>query len=898
MDLTTSPINVVTALRQSRKGRLSYDRHWKDRNSSLERVVKEVTSGLGGLGIGDEEKKVGGRNSKCEPSGSGKVKQKEKVRDVGLSPISRTRDPGYMSPVTRAKLETGHVLSPLSRARDLGLGLSPVNKLRDKEQVLSPVTLSINRDDERDIGNPRCIVMARDSESSVPSETSLNISKSHNYSLNNSYSLNQSLNASYGYNQSLNHSCSQQNSSQNSSLFTYDTPEIVKYQKFPRVDLPKLRLPPSLFVGREDSTEDESDTEYYGIKDNKVVDIVTGAGEGKENTKPANNSQDEIEVVINSPQSPLEEELVRYELKCMEDAERRVDERKAKWEAVSRERDREAREKLEEERNSRVEIEEKEVELAEIERRVEERLMVQQQEREERQKELIQQAKKEEQMVKQQLEKRKRISAQTEQLAPVHSSVKTAVQQLLGLWSGQQDKQLFRPELGQLVPQLLQECNTLLKEARSKVVEGECGKELFDKLADLENNLGKSVQMLEEDIARIEKEKKEEELKAQQLQQKEEEERKAAEDAASAAAKAQQAAAAAAAAVLELPQVSQAAPVAVVTASQVAPTPTQAPAATVAPSAGVLNSISAENKAWYDSIVQFKTDFVKDVTFTEAEKPYKFSLQKAVNTPLNSLSGVSPSHLQDKVDKLVQLLSGQQVTVVDKTISITQHPHARNFCLGLAAKKLAKQGEDVVSVDAKSAFPAATLALALWDKYPEFGKLLLAYMFELCPFIVPYHPQQSAGQTDKAYYISLGYKYEQETIEKQDKYLKRMSGLARLYAALSVSHIPKASTATTHPHPLTRVWSWLSSICNLTPHTDITASLLLDVLEVSGHALFTNYGKLFGKLLLLIQQKYFPLLENVKSEGGPTVRLEQFLTTAIRGQSIKEPEGGLRQGFV
>jgi len=885
MEVNTSPINVVAALRQSRKGRLSYDRHWKDRNSSVERVVKEVTSGLGGLGIGDE--KVGGRNSsKCEPPGSVKVRQKEKAREGVLSPITRSRDPGHPSPVSRAKLEAGHVHSPLSRARDIGLAPSP---------VLSPVTLSINREDERDIGNPRCIVMARDSESSVPSETSLNISRSHNYSLNNSYSHNQSLNASFGCNQSLNMSCSQ-----SSSLFTYDTPEIVKYQKFPRVDLPKLRLPPSLFVGREDSTEDESDTEYYGIKDNKVVDIVTGAGEGKENTKPANNSSDETEIVI-SPQSPLEEELVRYEMKCMEDAERRVEERKAKWEAVSKERDREAREKLEEERASRVEIEEKEVELAEIERRVEERLMVQQQEREERQKELIQQAKKEEQMVKQQLEKRKRISAQTEQLAPVHSSVKTAVQQLLGLWSGQQDKQLFRPELGQLVPQLLQECNTLLKEARSKVVEGECEKEVFDKLGDLESNLRRTVQMLEDDIARIEKEKKEEELKAQQLQQKkEEEERKAKEDAASDAAKAQQATAAA---VTDTPQVSQAAPVSVVAAPQAAATPTPATptpaaAATAAPSAGVLNSISAENQAWYDSIVQFKSDFVKDVTFTEAEKPYKFSLQKAVNTPLNSLSGVSPSHLQDKVDKLVQLLSGQQVTVLDKTISITQHPHARNFCLGLAAKKLSKQGEDVVSVDAKAAFPAATLALALWDKYPEFGKLLLAYMFEACPFLVPYHPQQSAGQEDKAYYISLGYKYEQETIEKQDKYLKRMSGVARLYAALSVSHIPKASTATTHPHPLSRVWAWLSSICNLTPHTDITASLLLDVLEVSGHAMFTNYGKMFGKLLVLIQQKYFPLLENVKSEGGPTVRLEQFLTTAIRGQSIKEPEGGLRQGFV
>jgi len=758
------------------------------------------------------------------------------------------------------------VPSPLARATELTKLLSPAAKTQ------SPVTLAINREEERDIVNPRCIVMSRDSEYTSHSDS--------NYSLNTSHPLNYSLNTSLGYNQSLNIECSQ-NSSQNSSLFIYDTPDIVKYQKFPRVDIPKLRLPPSLFVGRDDSTEEESDAEYFGMKDNEVCDIVTEDGEGK-----VNKSVHDI-----SLHSPEEEELVRYELKCMEDAERRVEERKAKWEAVSKERDREAREKLEEERKKRVECEEKEVELAEIERRVEERLMVQQQEREERQKELIQQAKKEEQMAKALQEKRKRILAQSELLSPLHSRISAASQHLVSVLNGVQDKQVVRAELVQVVPQLVQESNNTLKDARNKVVEGECGEEIFNKLADLESTIGRTTKLLEDDLARIEKEKREEEEKAQkQLQLKAEEERKAAEaaaNAAAAAAAAQESAANAASSALDSKEVT---PVA-------AAVPVQAPAV-AAGGGGVENSISGENKAWYDSIVQFKTDFVKDVAFTEAEKPFKFALQKAVNTPLNSLSGVSPSHLQDKVDKLVQLLSGQQVTVADRTISTTQHPHARTFCLGLAAKKLAKQGEDVVSVDAKSAFPAATLALALWDKYPEFGKLLLAYMFEMCPFLVPFHPQQSAGQTDQAYYVSLGYKYEQNTIEKQDKYLKRMSGIARLYAALSVSHTPKASTASTHPHPLARVWAWLASICNLTPHTDITASLLLDVLEVSGHALFTNYGKLFGKLLVLIKNKYFPQLESVKSEGGPTVRLEQFLTTAIRGQSIKEPEGGLRQGFV
>jgi len=297
-------------------------------------------------------------------------------------------------------------------------------------------------------------------------------------------------------------------------------------------------------------------------------------------------------------------------------------------------------------------------------------------------------------------------------------------------------------------------------------------------------------------------------------------------------------------------------------------------------------------------VTRFKADFVKDVSFSEADKPYKFNLQKAVNTPLNSLSGVSSSHLQDKVDKLVSLFSGQTVTVVDKQLSTASHPHAKSFCLALAAKKLARQGEEVVSSDPKSAFPAATLGLAVWDKFPEFGKLLLAYTFECCPFLVPFHPVRAEGQSDKDYYIALGYKYEGEEVEKQDKYLKRMSGVARLYAALSVAHLPKSSPTTLHPHSVQVLWQWLASMCNIKPHTDVSATLLLQVLEVAGSALQARYGKQFFKMLKLLHVQYLPLMETVKSESGPTARLDQFLNMAIKQGTIAEPDGLLRPGFI
>jgi len=496
------------------------------------------------------------------------------------------------------------------------------------------------------------------------------------------------------------------------------------------------------------------------------------------------------------------------------------------------------------------------------------------------------------QLAKEKLERKKRMGEQMEKFAPLQNKITENLQKVLQVWNSIDDKNLFSPSLVQTVPQISQISRSLLEDGRNQVVKGECSDGTLDQLNTLNNNLLETSKKIEEDKTRIENEKVAEEEKAKQLLLKQQEEEALKATQAQAAAASQQPVTEA-----QQPQQQATQPPAVSSPSQ-PPVPAQVSAQPPQPLGQINDSVSPENKAWYDSIVQFKSDFIKNVVFTDSEKQFKFDLQRAVNTPLNSLSGVSSAHLQDKVDKLVQLLSGAQVTVGERTVSVTQHQHARSFCLGLAAKKLAKQGEDVVSSDNKSAFPAATFALAIWDKFPEFGTLLLAYMFEMCPFLVPFHPLQTAGQTEKEHYVQLGYKYNGDTIEKQDKYLKRMSGLARLYAAISVSHLPKASSSVSHPHPPARVWTWFSSVLNLTPHTDITASLILDILEVTGNTMFAKYGKQFGKLLQLVKSKYFPKLEAVKSEGGPTVRLDQFLNTAIRGQSIREPDGCLKPGFL
>ena len=79
-------------------------------------------------------------------------------------------------------------------------------------------------------------------------------------------------------------------------------------------------------------------------------------------------------------------------------------------------------------------------------------------------------------------------------------------------------------------------------------------------------------------------------------------------------------------------------------------------------------------------------------------------------------------------------------------------------------------------------------------------------------------------------------------------------------------------------------------------------------MEVGSHTLAARYGMQFWKLLQLLEKSYMPLMEGVKSEEGPTARLQHLLSTALKqgelkdgvfqwssmSWPLKEPEGALR----
>ena len=259
-----SPVSVVALLRQSRKGRLNYDRHWTERNSSVERVVREVTGEMGGLGLGDARE-----------------------------PAHPAPKPAHTdSPV----LKLTRVQTPRSHESSSVPLVLPVPASSPPREMRSPLTVVVKRGGERDVTNPRHIVMSLDSESSLVSpamdrsKLDVSLDKSHH--------------------------------DLNSSVLSYDTPEIIKYKKLPRVDLPRLRLSTSLLEGRkpeeEEQIKEEAEKDESG--DCSISSLESGSGDW--------------------------EALVRYELQCREEAERRVAERRARWDAASSAREAAAREEL------------------------------------------------------------------------------------------------------------------------------------------------------------------------------------------------------------------------------------------------------------------------------------------------------------------------------------------------------------------------------------------------------------------------------------------------------------------------------------------------------------------------------------------------------------------------
>ncbi|XP_068594926.1 mRNA export factor GLE1-like [Brachionichthys hirsutus] len=126
-----------------------------------------------------------------------------------------------------------------------------------------------------------------------------------------------------------------------------------------------------------------------------------------------------------------------------------------------------------------------------------------------------------------------------------------------------------------------------------------------------------------------------------------------------------------------------------------------------------------------------------------------------------------------------------------------------------------------------------------------------------------------------------------------------MSGMIRLYAAVIQQRWPHGSKQGAAPHGLNHGWRWLAQMLNMAPLADITATVLLDFLEVCGNALVREYQGQFWKLLLLLQEEYLQRIEEVTSSHqlGSLCRLQYFLENSLRSRQISPPKGQLSSMF-
>ncbi|CAI5794535.1 nucleoporin GLE1 isoform X2 [Podarcis lilfordi] len=273
------------------------------------------------------------------------------------------------------------------------------------------------------------------------------------------------------------------------------------------------------------------------------------------------------------------------------------------------------------------------------------------------------------------------------------------------------------------------------------------------------------------------------------------------------------------------------------------------------------------------------------------EKKIKMDLQKAVTTPVSQISTRAGSQLKEIFDKIHALLSGKPVRSGGQSVSVALHPEALNFSYYKLAEKFVKQGEEEVASHHQAAFPIAVVASGIWELHPPVGHFLLAHLHRKCPYAAPLRPGVPEGASPEEGRRLLGYQSHDSAPEPQDNFLKRMSGMIRLYAAILTLRWPYGEGQGNHPHGLNQAWRWLAQTLNSEPMADVTATILFDFLEVCGNALMKVYQSQFWKMIIMIREEYLPRIQEITSAGqmGSFIRLKQFWRNLCGGTKSPSP---------
>lgn len=284
---------------------------------------------------------------------------------------------------------------------------------------------------------------------------------------------------------------------------------------------------------------------------------------------------------------------------------------------------------------------------------------------------------------------------------------------------------------------------------------------------------------------------------------------------------------------------------------------------------------------FYIEMRKFKIDLensIKEFSKDDRFKQYRSNLSLYIKTIVNTLSSNSQEHIKDKIERYTRLFSGQMVQFRDRPLSINEHKDALNFCIYHTANSFLVTGLKQVLASTKTAYSFAQVIVALWIRFEQFGKILLAFFYEMCPYTVPFYPTRDSNDDELTYLIASGYSLKKDgTIEDEESFLNKMRGLMKLFAAIIHIYSPNS------PLSLRDGWKWLASILNLEPQSSVSPAVIHSFLTITDLKLKSTYGKQFIKLIHYIKSIYLPKLNalNLKNPQAK-VQLETYVDELMK----------------
>lgn len=308
------------------------------------------------------------------------------------------------------------------------------------------------------------------------------------------------------------------------------------------------------------------------------------------------------------------------------------------------------------------------------------------------------------------------------------------------------------------------------------------------------------------------------------------------------------------------------------------------------------SSFNAENFRHYNEwrkLVLLKKSQTKLLDETPELQQIRFALKYAINNSINILNEKNKTTLIEGYQKLVNLLSGQRISTAKGNVAITDHNEAADWCRLRIAEKLI----DRCDKEPGLIFFAAAMAIALWQKYPDFGEIFQALLYKECPFLMPCKPPMMKNQSNNDFLQSWGFRLKEDgNCESHTIYVGRTTKFAGLLAALWITHPRRGDPM--NPFGISFGWKYFASVLNSPPDTNFL-HILVKLLEIAGMTLYQTFGKQFIKLMMTIRDYYLPAVQSSIDEETSAlfIRLRDTVAKFFNENKFEEPRGKLVPGY-